>query len=117
MGDAGDPFAVTCGYEQKRSRSKSLSGNLELSIKNLNANNPTTIEIRDNAYGERTRRISLKAGQADSLVLNLKKNTGWYDVTLSSPEHPGFLARYAGRSEEPTSELQSLMRISYAVFG
>src|SRR3546814_3418666 len=26
------------------------------------------------------------------------------------------LARYAGRSEEHTSELQSLMRISYAVF-
>src|SRR3546814_8477899 len=25
-------------------------------------------------------------------------------------------SKYAGRSEEPTSELQSLMRISYAVF-
>src|SRR3546814_10633817 len=29
--------------------------------------------------------------------------------------YPGFL-QLAGRSEEPTSELQSLMRISYAVF-
>src|SRR3546814_9197460 len=29
---------------------------------------------------------------------------------------PGFLAAYNARSEEHTSELQSLMRISYAVF-
>src|SRR3546814_2911992 len=29
---------------------------------------------------------------------------------------PPFLARFAARSEEHTSELQSLMRISYAVF-
>src|SRR3546814_6912908 len=97
MGDAGDPFAVTCGYEQKRSRSKSLSGNLELSIKNINATNPTTIEIRNNAYGERTSRISLNASQAASLVLNRKKNTGWSYTTLR-------------RTEEHTSELQSLMR-------
>src|SRR3546814_9082594 len=33
---------------------------------------------------------------------------GWHPVHLGSPEH--------GRSEEHTSELQSLMRISYAVF-
>src|SRR3546814_2700713 len=31
--------------------------------------------------------------------------------------HPGAAARDARRSEEHTSELQSLMRISYAVFG
>src|SRR3546814_3168139 len=32
------------------------------------------------------------------------------------PGHQSYLARYAGRSEEHTSELQSLMSISYAVF-
>src|SRR3546814_7976623 len=32
------------------------------------------------------------------------------------PAHPGLPARWDGRSEEHTSELQSLMRISYAVF-
>src|SRR3546814_9417977 len=32
------------------------------------------------------------------------------------PGNPGFEARAWGRSEEHTSELQSLMRISYAVF-
>src|SRR3546814_2018137 len=32
------------------------------------------------------------------------------------PLHASFLATYAKRSEEHTSELQSLIRISYAVF-
>src|SRR3546814_3635861 len=32
------------------------------------------------------------------------------------PRRPGQAAKEAGRSEEHTSELQSLMRISYAVF-
>src|SRR3546814_7175564 len=32
------------------------------------------------------------------------------------PEHSQFHAEWVGRSEEHTSELQSLMRISYAVF-
>src|SRR3546814_8759703 len=31
-------------------------------------------------------------------------------------DHPGMIDTVAGRSEEHTSELQSLMRISYAVF-
>src|SRR3546814_2141952 len=48
----------------------------------------------------------------DFLVLELWR--------LSGPPHAGALAqpgnRQAGRSEEHTSELQSLMRISYAVF-
>src|SRR3546814_8789678 len=34
----------------------------------------------------------------------------------SCPEKAGIISRAHGRSEEHTSELQSLMRISYAVF-
>src|SRR3546814_9974755 len=39
-----------------------------------------------------------------------------FDVTLPSGESWRESAAFAGRSEEHTSELQSLMRISYAVF-
>src|SRR3546814_5957137 len=35
---------------------------------------------------------------------------------LAADRRPGDRRRYQGRSEEHTSELQSLMRISYAVF-
>src|SRR3546814_1302820 len=47
-------------------------------------------------------------------------NSGWarYAVALASSARPGdmAIAQNAARSEEHTSELQSLMRISYAVF-
>src|SRR3546814_8049461 len=47
---------------------------------------------------------------ACTLVSESDKNVTHFDVTLNEE------AGTAGRSEEHTSELQSLMRISYAVF-
>src|SRR3546814_7731588 len=38
------------------------------------------------------------------------------DLVVVAPATADLLAKMAGRSEEHTSELQSLMRISYAVF-
>src|SRR3546814_3722030 len=37
-------------------------------------------------------------------------------TALAVDQHQGFIGRQVARSEEHTSELQSLMRISYAVF-
>src|SRR3546814_3040834 len=45
------------------------------------------------------------------------KRRGWFDDKRLSPPHARLRLRdHRGRSEEHTSELQSLMRISYAVF-
>src|SRR3546814_9875845 len=38
------------------------------------------------------------------------------ELAVTHPDNAGPVARTANRSEEHTSELQSLMRISYAVF-
>src|SRR3546814_3597921 len=65
---------------------------------------------------ERLGRIS-KAGQADIrrlLIIGAMSRLNWLG-RKSIPEG-SWLARVAARSEEHTSELQSLMRISYAVF-
>src|SRR3546814_10738686 len=48
-----------------------------------------------------------------SLTLNASVER---DITVRREEHHGFVAEAIERSEEHTSELQSLMRISYAVF-
>src|SRR3546814_2500676 len=40
----------------------------------------------------------------------------WPEVQCTNPPLPGDYRPYEPRSEEHTSELQSLMRISYAVF-
>src|SRR3546814_10647025 len=43
--------------------------------------------------------------------------TGWYDPFMWGGFGGGWDNQVSSRSEEHTSELQSLMRISYAVFG
>src|SRR3546814_9003445 len=48
-------------------------------------------------------------------ALGLKSKSGIHRL-ISALEERGFLRRLPARSEEHTSELQSLMRISYAVF-
>src|SRR3546814_1315117 len=57
-------------------------------------------------------RKSLDAGHAKGKLITLENAT----TGLGIPLHPGAERFYKERSEEHTSELQSLMRISYAVF-
>src|SRR3546814_6543697 len=57
-------------------------------------------------------------GRKIQLALALSASRPAYSVTLAMPPHrsPSMSASLKRRSEEHTSELQSLMRISYAVF-
>src|SRR3546814_3868843 len=76
----------------------------------------------DDAYGLRAYgvRAKLAFDLAENATFTLAgtytKNNSSQNVFIT--ETPGFLAGFAAaeRSEEHTSELQSLMRISYAVF-
>src|SRR3546814_9828466 len=70
----------------------------------------TRIGDADRQRGRRDRRILLdgKAAQRD--------DPGQQDADGDDPGKDGPVDEEAGRSEEHTSELQSLMRISYAVF-
>src|SRR3546814_3390411 len=55
------------------------------------------------------------AGVAQMVVTGASREGSQQALTLAKA-HPQVLHCTAGRSEEHTSELQSLMRISYAVF-
>src|SRR3546814_10274085 len=83
------------------------------------------------AGGDRVGRMGRDDGLPDRpdgwLYLRLEKRSAGMGVTLPqshAPENPSVMpppgtapdADYFKRSEEHTSELQSLMRISYAVF-
>lgn len=98
-GSAGEPVSVSCVYQRNRLRGKTLSGNIELQIKNLSRDQAQTVEVIDNAYGGKSRTVELAAGQETSLALDQEKSFGWYDVTVTSSQQPEFLARYAGRVE------------------
>src|SRR3546814_7131602 len=71
---------------------------------------------------ERRERLAIDVAADDQLIKALRQaNHLQLEIVLIGPE-PGYrtvrdrLADDRGRSEEHTSELQSLMRISYAVF-
>src|SRR3546814_1608926 len=49
-------------------------------------------------------------------VMVLRSDTDWTVLRSSAAEEKAVMATGTSRSEEHTSELQSLMRISYAVF-
>src|SRR3546814_9219926 len=60
--------------------------------------------------------ISSAAGTTSSTIFSFKASAGFTERPLSSRSSAAFTPAIRRRSEEHTSELQSLMRISYAVF-
>src|SRR3546814_9639860 len=64
------------------------------------------------------RQVTLLQRKAESLGKRLGKTTGWIHRTTLKKKQVEMIGgvNYEARSEEHTSELQSLMRISYAAF-
>lgn len=99
-GNATDPLLnVLCDYERSRMFKNKLTGNVNLKIKSLDNTKPCHVEITDNAYKHKSIRRTIPANGEDSVVLDLKKNTGWYDFTITVKGFPQFSKRYAGRVE------------------
>src|SRR3546814_3723543 len=82
-------------------------------------------DSKDETYGDRLVRISRmggefleKSGMAEEIRLRAKLMDGGtpQEMRRARAEWDAFQREKAERSEEHTSELQSLMRISYAVF-
>lgn len=63
------------------------------------SNQPLPIELTDNAYGAKAVSATVPAGKEQSLQPDLKRASGWYDVTLRSSVAPEIWVRYAGRME------------------
>lgn len=100
IGDTNDPLvAIQCEYQRKTPQSKTLTGAIELKIRNLDKNRALTIEVKDNAYKTAAKtKVVAKGGQA-SLILDLSKSYGWYDFSVKITGNSLFEKRYAGRVE------------------
>ena len=54
-----------------------------------------------NAYGdEPARQIKVAAGGSERVVFDLAGSAGWYDVTVTTPDAPRYLRRFAGHHED-----------------
>jgi phospholipase C len=99
MGDANDPqIDVECQYQNSRLLKNKLTGNIELKIINA-GKNPFTVVITDNAYKNNPVTKKLAPSGEETIVLDLKKSSGWYDFSVAVKENSAFAKRYAGRVE------------------
>ena len=91
---AGGPVAVRTSYER---HATGLTGNVQVLLHNKSAE-PVSITIKDNSYKSDTVTRKITPGQEISIVLNLKRNHGWYDFTVQA-DGSNQQARFAGRVE------------------
>src|SRR3546814_8373489 len=72
--------------------------------------------MRDIGFGQRAQHAGLAAHGLAAVHVRGQRRAAQHEPPRSAPELQQDVLRAARRSEEHTSELQSLMRISYAVF-
>ncbi len=97
-GSDSDPLLhVTCTYELDAR--KKPTGNLLLALVNAGKQAPMTVEIKDNAYGNKSIRRGIAPAVSQTIILPAGKSHGWYDLSIVINGIPGFEKRYAGRIE------------------
>ena len=99
IGDANDPVNIICAYQRSSANTKKFTGNIELKISDSNSG-AVTLFIKDNAYKAPaiTKTIDAK-NSAEKILLDLSKNYGWYDFTVTIKGNNTFEKRYAGHVE------------------
>lgn len=75
---------------------KMATGNLQVK---LFASKDVHALITDNSYGSAAKKIVVKGGKNDQIVIQTNKSGGWYDFTISIAGNLSFAQRYAGRIE------------------
>lgn len=100
-GTAHDPdLEIVCEYERPKSLLKKLTGNISLKLNNRNKDKEYVIQVKDNAYKNKTITKTLPAGSGErSLVLDLSRNHGWYDFSVYVNGFKNFERRFAGHVE------------------
>ncbi|WP_128546640.1 phosphocholine-specific phospholipase C [Larkinella soli] len=97
-GDGADP-ALDIVLDYQRDMKKKPTGNLELRMKTPDRNRSYRIEVTDNAYKGGTRTATVSKGGQATMVLDLARSFGWYDLSIRVNGFNTFTKRYAGRIE------------------
>lgn len=107
-GNANDA-SINVGLSYEISPNKTVAGNVVLLLKN-DGNEAVAIEIKDNAYQATPISKQLAAKTFQSVVMDLSKSFGWYDLSIIIKGNTTFEKRYAGHVEiGKTSKSDPLM--------
>ena len=94
---ANPPIKVGCVYE--RNAKSRITGNVVVSLTNMDAAKAYTVQLIDNAYGAPVRSIQVHGTTRQSITLDLSSSFNWYDFSVRVTGWDTFLQRYAGRVE------------------
>ncbi|HTJ52788.1 MAG TPA: phospholipase C, phosphocholine-specific [Cyclobacteriaceae bacterium] len=95
-GSGNDPALDSrCNYNDVDSK---LPGNVEIVLTNQDSK-PLKVSITDNAYKSGKQTHAIEAGKSLTVTLDLSKNLGWYDFTITVVGDDLFMKHYTGRVE------------------
>lgn len=100
-GSKNDPeISIQFAYERMKNNASQLSGNIFLSLKNLNKEIAYTLEISDATYKRGIQTIVLQKGEfAKTQMYDLSGSFNWYDMVINLKGNLSFERRYSGRVE------------------
>jgi phospholipase C len=101
-GTIDDPLVdIQCEYSRHSPQERSLNGDIEVLLINLNGDRDYTFRIKDHSYGSGDHTKTVGAGKKVSLILGLSRSLGWYDFSVMAPGQDAgpFERRYAGHVE------------------
>ncbi len=99
-GDQNDPaLRLKCEYQRSRLLKTLPTGNIVLEITNEDKDHAVDILIADESYKNKPVKRQVAEGASASVILDLKKSSGWYDFTIRVNGKNNFSRRYAGHVE------------------
>jgi phospholipase C len=97
-GNAANP-GVTIGFSYPTAEERPSTADYVVWLHLENTGPACTLEMVDNAYGDKELERGLNTGDKFTMGLTFLKNHGWYDMSIRVKGYPGFEHRYAGRLE------------------
>lgn len=105
-GEQNNPgIKIKAGYERSGLIRSVLTGNILLELTNSEKNKSLDVVITDPSYKKEEIKKNIPAGETITLVLDLKKFSGWYDFTVQVNGYKNFSSRYAGHVETGTESI------------
>jgi len=103
-GAAHQSLEVSAGYEQHRLSKLKLSGNLKINLVNSSGKSQTFV-LTDESYKTAPVKMTLAANSRETVMLDLKRSHGWYDVKVRLEGDAAFSKQFAGRVETGTDSI------------
>ena len=95
---SGDNPAIQVAIDYEKRGTKELTGNL-LVILNNRGISDILVHISDRGYKAAPREVKLSASGKKTILVDLSRHHGWYDLAITVEGKDGFEERFAGKVE------------------